>query len=188
MSLGRVLSPMELFVETHVQSQDRQKGVQQLNISWYVCSTILFCMLLCLLNWIWCLLFYFQETYNNRLRERYGDDPLTHPKFDPDLWMEAGLSGGPDKNRVWGSPTLRSKTCGRPVVLQPLGAPNQYRAPNLSSLWPCSNTRLSSPKSTTTYQRRTHNSKNNKEWRMNNSKNNTERSMNNKEQPMNNFV
>jgi len=47
-------------------------------------------------------LFYFQETYNNRLRERYGDDTLTHPEFDPDLWMEVGSSGGPDKNRVYG--------------------------------------------------------------------------------------
>jgi len=36
------------------------------------------------------------------LRERYGDDPLTHPKFDPDLWMEVGSSGGPDKNQVYG--------------------------------------------------------------------------------------
>jgi len=46
--------------------------------------------------------FYFQETYNNRLRERYMDDILTHPEFDPDLWMEVGSSGGPDKNRVYG--------------------------------------------------------------------------------------
>jgi hypothetical protein len=36
------------------------------------------------------------------LRERYRDDPLTHPEFDPDLWMEVGSSGGPDKNRVYG--------------------------------------------------------------------------------------
>jgi len=46
--------------------------------------------------------FFFQETYNNRLRERYGDDTLTHPEFDPDLWMEVGSSGGPDKNQVYG--------------------------------------------------------------------------------------
>jgi len=39
-----------------------------------------------------------QETYNSRLRERYGDDPSTHLDFDPDLWMEVGSSGGPDKN------------------------------------------------------------------------------------------
>jgi len=45
---------------------------------------------------------YFQETYNNWLRERYGDDILTHPEFDPDLWMEVGSSSGPDKNRVYG--------------------------------------------------------------------------------------
>ena len=36
------------------------------------------------------------------MRERYGDDRLTHPEFDPDLWMEVGSSGGPDKNRVYG--------------------------------------------------------------------------------------
>ena len=54
-----------------------------------------------------------------------------------------------------GSPTLRLTTFGRPVVFQSLGALNQYRAPNLRSSWPCSNTRLSSPKNTTTYQRST---------------------------------
>ncbi|KAL9383226.1 hypothetical protein Peur_023549 [Populus x canadensis] len=72
---------MELFVETHVQSQDRQKGAQQ-----FVDNRAQ----------------HFVETYNNRLRERYGDDILTHPEFDPDLWMEVGSSGGPDKNRVYG--------------------------------------------------------------------------------------
>jgi hypothetical protein len=54
------------------------------------------------LNMMITFLFYFQETYNNRLRERYGDDILTHLEFDPDLWMEVGSSGGPDKNRVYG--------------------------------------------------------------------------------------
>jgi len=39
---------------------------------------------------------------NSRLRERYGDDPSTHPDFDPNLWMEVGSSGRPDKNRVYG--------------------------------------------------------------------------------------
>jgi hypothetical protein len=53
------------------------------------------------LNMISFFYYYFQETYNNRLRERYGDDTLTHPKFDPDLWMEVGSLGGPDKNRVY---------------------------------------------------------------------------------------
>jgi len=46
--------------------------------------------------------FFFQETYNNWLRERYEDDILTHLEFDPDLWMEVGSLGGPDKNRVYG--------------------------------------------------------------------------------------
>ena len=100
----------------------------------------------------------------------------------------------PIKIGFTGSPTLRPTTCGRPVVFQPLWAPNQYRAPNLRSLWPCSNTRLSSLKNTTTYQRSTHNSKrlmHNKERSLNNSKrlkHNKERSLNNKSRLMNNFV
>jgi len=36
------------------------------------------------------------------LRERYGDDPLTHPELNPDLWMEVGSFGGLDKNQVYG--------------------------------------------------------------------------------------
>ena len=47
-------------------------------------------------------IFIFQETYNSWLRERYGDDPSTHPDFDPDLLMEVGSSGGLDKNWVYG--------------------------------------------------------------------------------------
>ena len=42
------------------------------------------------------------------MRETYGDDPSTHPEFDPDLWMEAGSSGGPDKNRVYGLSNTRA--------------------------------------------------------------------------------
>ena len=76
-----------------------------------------------------------------------------------------------------GSPTLPPPTCGRPVLLQPLGAPNLYRAPNLRSLWPCS-------KGATTYQRHTHNSKKSKDWRTNN----IEQSLNNKECPIKSFV
>jgi len=44
----------------------------------------------------------------------------------------------PIKIRFTGSPTLWLTTCGRLVVFQPLGAPNQYQAPNLRSSWPCS--------------------------------------------------
>ena len=132
------------------------------------------------LNMMITLFIYFQETYNNRLTEIYGDDILTHLKFDPDLWMEVGLSGGPIKIGFTGSPTLRPTTCGRLVVFQPLGAPNHYRAPNLRSSWPCSNARLSSPKNTTTYQRSMHNSKR--------FMHNKERSLHNKKRLMNSFA
>jgi len=64
--------------------------------------------------------FYFQETYNSRLRERYGDDPLTHPEFDLNLLMEVGSSGGPDKNQVYRlfSTTVENLrvTCSVPTV------------------------------------------------------------------------
>jgi hypothetical protein len=98
----------------------------------------------------------------------------------------------PIKIGFMGSPTLRPTTCGRPVVFQPLGAPNQYRAPNIRSLWPCSNTRISSPTNTTTYQRSTHNSKrlmHNKERSLSKSKrlkHNKKRRMNNKKRLLNN--
>jgi len=77
-----------------------------LSTSWYVRSFILFCKLL--FSWIASWIAYddflknFQETYNSWLRKRYGDNPSTHPDFDPDLWMEVGSSSGPDKNRVYG--------------------------------------------------------------------------------------
>jgi hypothetical protein len=72
-----------------------------LNTSWYVRSTTFFCKLL--FSWIEFDddFFNFQETYNSWLRERYGDDLSTHPDFDPDLWMEAGSFGGPDRNQVY---------------------------------------------------------------------------------------
>jgi len=140
--------------------------------------------------------FYFQETYNNRLRERYRDDTLTHSKFDPNLWMEVGSSGGSDKNRVYGLSNTMADNLRSPVVFQPFGASNQYRAPNLRSSWSCSNTRLNSLTNTTTYQRSTHNSKHlmhNKEQSLSKSKrkskclkHNKKRSMKNKTHLMNN--
>jgi len=102
MSLRRELSPTELFVEMHVRSEDRKGGCNSsstiaLNTSWYVCSTILFRKLL--FSWVEYddFFFNFQETYNSRLRERYGNNHSTHPN----LWMEAKSSGGPDKNQVY---------------------------------------------------------------------------------------
>lgn len=45
--------------------------------------------------------FSFQDSYNNRLNKRYGDDHLTYLDLDPDLWLEAGSSSGPDRNQVY---------------------------------------------------------------------------------------
>ncbi|KAL9359855.1 hypothetical protein Peur_047978 [Populus x canadensis] len=76
-TLGQEPSPMELFMEMHVRSDDRQKGVQRLidNRAQH-----------------------FVGTYNNRLNERYGNDLSTQSDSDPDLWLKAGLSGGPHRN------------------------------------------------------------------------------------------
>jgi len=59
----------------------------------------------------------------------------------------------PIKIGCTGSPTLRPITCRRPVVSQPLGAPNQFWAPNLRSSWPCSNTWLISRRNASNYRR-----------------------------------
>jgi hypothetical protein len=38
--------------------------------------------------------FFFQDTYNNRLKKKYEDDLSTQQNIDPDLWLEARSSGG----------------------------------------------------------------------------------------------
>ena len=70
--------------------------------------------------------FFFLETYNNRLRERYGDDILNHLEFDPDLWMEVGSLGGPDKNRVYGLSNTTADNLLSTRSVSTVGAPNQY--------------------------------------------------------------
>ena len=95
-------SPMELFVETHVRSDDRQKGCSgssttELNTLWYVGFQSFFFLSYYLLEFD-DFIFYFQGTYNNRLNDRYEDDLSTQPDSDPDLWLKAGSSGGPHIN------------------------------------------------------------------------------------------
>jgi hypothetical protein len=36
------------------------------------------------------------------LKKRYENNFSTHPDLDPDLWLEAGLFGRPDRNQVYG--------------------------------------------------------------------------------------
>jgi len=105
-----------------------------------VCSFIYFIFKL-LFSWIEYddFLKKFQETYNSWLRERYGDNPSTHPNFDPDLWMEVGSSGGPEKNRVYGLSNTTTENLQSAVVSQPLGALHQYRAPSMRSSLPWNN-------------------------------------------------
>jgi hypothetical protein len=47
------------------------------------------------------LTFFFQKTYNTWLHERYMDFPLTHLELDPDLWLEAKSTDGPNRNWVY---------------------------------------------------------------------------------------
>jgi hypothetical protein len=46
-------------------------------------------------------IFSFQDTYNSRLKKRYGDNHLTYPDIDLDLWLEAGSSSNPKRNQVY---------------------------------------------------------------------------------------
>jgi hypothetical protein len=98
---------MELFVEMHVQSENRQKGVQQFidNCAQYfvVCqqpfSIVSYYFLE--LN-LMVLIFISRRHITASWGRDTGDDPSTHPDFDPDSWMEARSSGGPDRNWVYG--------------------------------------------------------------------------------------
>ena len=110
------------------------------------------------LNWNDDFFFNFYETYNNQWERDTGTILRpTRSSIRICGWRQDHLVD-PIKIRCTGSPTLWPRTYGRSVVSQPLGAPNQYRAPNLRSSWPCSNTRLISLKNTT-----------NSRWIMNNS-------------------
>jgi hypothetical protein len=136
--------------------------------------------------------FYFQETYNNQLRKRYGDDILTHPEFDPDLWMEVGLSSGPDKNRVYGLSNTTADNLRSTRSVSTVGSSQSISSSQSKEFGPCSSTRLSSSTNTTTYERSTYNSKrlmHNKERSLSKSKrlkHNKKRSMNNKKRLINN--
>jgi hypothetical protein len=90
--------------------------------------------------------FYFQETY-----DRYEDDPSTHQDFDPDLWIEVGSSGGPDKNRVYRLSNTTADNLRAARSVSTIENSQSYRAPNLRSSWLCSNTRLISSKNTSNY-------------------------------------
>jgi hypothetical protein len=46
-------------------------------------------------------IFSFQDMCNSQLKEKYGDDPSTHPDLDLDLWLEVGLSGRFDRNQMY---------------------------------------------------------------------------------------
>ena len=111
--LGRESSPMEFFVGTHVRSDDRQKKVQQFVDSraqhFMVCWFSTFFFLSYYLFEFDEFIFYFQETYNIRLKERYGNDPSTHSDINPDLQLKVGSSGGPDRNQVYGLSNITAK-------------------------------------------------------------------------------
>jgi hypothetical protein len=104
---------MELFVETRTDSRPPKGGAI---VRGQPCSTLhgMFVQSFYFISYYFLKLnmmifFNFQKTYNSRLRERYRDDLSTHLDFDSDLWMEVGLSGGPDKNQVDGLSNTTAK-------------------------------------------------------------------------------
>jgi hypothetical protein len=36
------------------------------------------------------------------MRAKHKEDPLTHLEYDPELWLEAGVTSGCDRNQVYG--------------------------------------------------------------------------------------
>jgi hypothetical protein len=72
--------------------------------------------------------FFFQNTYNTRLNERYNDDPSTHSDLDLDLWLEIRSYMDLIDIGCTVSLTLRPRTCRWLIVFQPLNARNQFQA------------------------------------------------------------
>jgi len=142
--------------------------------------------------------YYFQETYNNRCRERYGDDILTHPEFDPDLWMEVGSLGRPDKNRVYGLSNTTADNLRSTRSVSTVGSSQSISSSQSKNFVILQQHTLNSPRNTITYQRSMHNSKRlmhnkkrNKERSLSKSKHlkhNKKRLMNNKKRLMNSFA
>ena len=107
---------MELFVETCIRSDDRQKGVQLFVDSQARHSMVCWFSTIFLLSYYFLefdgFIFSFQDTYNSWLNERYGKDPLNHLDLDLDLWLEVESPGGLDRNRVYRlSNTTIEKLC-----------------------------------------------------------------------------
>ena len=73
--------------------------------------------------------YFFYETYNTRLQERYRDGHLTHPGIDPNLWFDHSVEL--IKIRFTVSQTLRLRICERDVVYQLLVPRHWVQAPNL---------------------------------------------------------
>jgi hypothetical protein len=55
-------------------------------------------------------IFSFHDIYNNYLKERYEHDLSTHLDLNLDLWLEAGSSSEPDRNRVYGLSNTTAKS------------------------------------------------------------------------------
>jgi hypothetical protein len=86
--------------------------IVELNTLWYIGFQPFLYELIISFNFLQFdeFIFSFQDTYNSRLKERYGDDPSTDLDLDLDLWLEAGSSSGPDRIRYTDFLTLRPRT------------------------------------------------------------------------------
>jgi hypothetical protein len=59
--------------------------IAELNTLWYVDFEFFFLSY----YFLELMYFFFQDTYNNWLKERYEDDPSIYLDIDPDLWLKA---------------------------------------------------------------------------------------------------
>jgi hypothetical protein len=89
MVFGHEPSLIELFVKTHVWSDDRQKRMQQFVNSRAQYFVVCWFSIIFFLSYYFLefneFIFYFHDTYNSSWKERYKDDPSTHPDIDLNL-------------------------------------------------------------------------------------------------------
>jgi hypothetical protein len=135
---------MELLVETHMRSQDRQKGVQQFvdnHAQHFVVWSFIHFICKLLFSWIasWIAFddFFTDGIFRRPIIAGWGRDMGTIRR---PIQISIQICGwrwdrlvDPIKIGSTGSPTLQLKTCVQLVVSQPLEALHQYQTPSLRS-------------------------------------------------------
>jgi hypothetical protein len=55
-----------------------------------------------------------------------GEDPSTYPKYDSELWLEVGATGGPNKNQIYDISITMTQDLMSGCSVSTVGTPQSY--------------------------------------------------------------